>query len=407
MALPKIQTSAPGRICLFGEHQDYLGLPVVAMAINLRFHIEYTPTDAKTFTIHRPDIKGSEPGLLDIYKDQPGDSEDYCWGIARVLLDQGFEFPRGGELTFRSDIPVRAGCSSSSAMSSAWMRLLIEIGEHPEKELYIQDPETVAYLVYRGEKELFGGAGGMMDQYSCYLGGLIHVYPKDLGQGKAADAKDSNAGGSGVSPAANREKGESDDEDEVPYGVERLDVVPSGFILIDSGVPKDTQGVLKGASDRVHDAVKTVSELHPDFDLRDIELGKFDEMAGADGSPLVDSEAARIIHDHIINRDICRVGLGMLRLGVDEEKMGELLNEEHRVLSETIGISTPAIDALQAASLKGGALGAKINGSGGGGTLFCYAPKTSANVIAALRMQEVKFFPVDMGEGARVDFKND
>jgi galactokinase len=28
--------STPGRICLFGEHQDYLGLPVIAMAISLR-----------------------------------------------------------------------------------------------------------------------------------------------------------------------------------------------------------------------------------------------------------------------------------------------------------------------------------------------------------------------------------
>ena len=29
----------PGRICLFGEHQDYLGLPVIAMAISLRISI--------------------------------------------------------------------------------------------------------------------------------------------------------------------------------------------------------------------------------------------------------------------------------------------------------------------------------------------------------------------------------
>ena len=26
---------APGRVCLFGEHQDYLGLPVIAAAIPL------------------------------------------------------------------------------------------------------------------------------------------------------------------------------------------------------------------------------------------------------------------------------------------------------------------------------------------------------------------------------------
>ena len=34
-----MEVSSPGRICLFGEHQDYLGLPVTAMAMNLRLQI--------------------------------------------------------------------------------------------------------------------------------------------------------------------------------------------------------------------------------------------------------------------------------------------------------------------------------------------------------------------------------
>ena len=34
-----MEISTPGRICLFGEHQDYLGLPVLAMAISLRINI--------------------------------------------------------------------------------------------------------------------------------------------------------------------------------------------------------------------------------------------------------------------------------------------------------------------------------------------------------------------------------
>ncbi|MBT7422666.1 MAG: galactokinase family protein, partial [Candidatus Marinimicrobia bacterium] len=34
-----MEVTTPGRICLFGEHQDYLGLPVIAMAISLRISI--------------------------------------------------------------------------------------------------------------------------------------------------------------------------------------------------------------------------------------------------------------------------------------------------------------------------------------------------------------------------------
>ncbi|MHA1586217.1 MAG: galactokinase family protein, partial [Candidatus Heimdallarchaeota archaeon] len=32
----KLSYSAPGRVCLFGEHQDYLKLTVIPAAINLR-----------------------------------------------------------------------------------------------------------------------------------------------------------------------------------------------------------------------------------------------------------------------------------------------------------------------------------------------------------------------------------
>ena len=32
--MSQLTISAPGRICLFGDHQDYLGLPVIACAID-------------------------------------------------------------------------------------------------------------------------------------------------------------------------------------------------------------------------------------------------------------------------------------------------------------------------------------------------------------------------------------
>lgn len=35
----KIKVIAPRRICLFGEHQDFLGLGVIAVAINLYIEI--------------------------------------------------------------------------------------------------------------------------------------------------------------------------------------------------------------------------------------------------------------------------------------------------------------------------------------------------------------------------------
>ena len=41
----KVKASTPSRICLFGEHQDYLGLEVIASAINLRFSAQASDRD--------------------------------------------------------------------------------------------------------------------------------------------------------------------------------------------------------------------------------------------------------------------------------------------------------------------------------------------------------------------------
>ena len=40
-------SKAPARICLFGDHQDYLGLPVIACAINKYMVVEGVPNNTK------------------------------------------------------------------------------------------------------------------------------------------------------------------------------------------------------------------------------------------------------------------------------------------------------------------------------------------------------------------------
>jgi galactokinase len=47
----KVFVSTPSRICLFGEHQDYLGLEVIASAINLRFYASASSRDDKIIRI--------------------------------------------------------------------------------------------------------------------------------------------------------------------------------------------------------------------------------------------------------------------------------------------------------------------------------------------------------------------
>ena len=52
-----IKVEAPARICFFGDHQDYLNLPVIAGTINRFIHIEGKPINKKSFFLELIDIK--------------------------------------------------------------------------------------------------------------------------------------------------------------------------------------------------------------------------------------------------------------------------------------------------------------------------------------------------------------
>ncbi|MHA1954480.1 MAG: galactokinase family protein, partial [Candidatus Heimdallarchaeaceae archaeon] len=49
-------SSAPARVCLYGEHQDYLGLKVIPAAINLRLNISSTKKGDNKITIQSMDV---------------------------------------------------------------------------------------------------------------------------------------------------------------------------------------------------------------------------------------------------------------------------------------------------------------------------------------------------------------
>ena len=60
------------------------------------------------------------------------------------------------------------------------------------------------------------------------------------------------------------------------------------------------------------------------------------------------------------------------------------MNEHHLMLKKYLKISTPKIERMIKASLKAGAYGAKIHGSGLGGTMIAYAPGREKQVAKAI-----------------------
>ena len=71
------------------------------------------------------------------------------------------------------------------------------------------------------------------------------------------------------------------------------------------------------------------------------------------------------------------------------------------MLREVLRISTPKIDRMLRAAEAAGALGGKINGSGGGGCMFAYAPDSAEEVAAAIAREGGKPYVITVDEGTR------
>ena len=66
-------------------------------------------------------------------------------------------------------------------------------------------------------------------------------------------------------------------------------------------------------------------------------------------------------------------------------------------------VSTPKIDSMLDAALDARALAGKINGSGGGGCMFAYAPNEPEEVAAAIESVGGKAYIILPDEGTMVD----
>jgi hydroxymethylglutaryl-CoA reductase len=66
------------------------------------------------------------------------------------------------------------------------------------------------------------------------------------------------------------------------------------------------------------------------------------------------------------------------------EELGALMNICHGLLN-AIGVSTPDLERMVALARACGAVGAKITGAGGGGSIVALCPRDSSTVEAELR----------------------
>jgi galactokinase len=353
---PILRVTTPGRICLFGEHQDYLLLPVLSCAISLRIGMEVVLRSDPWVRIALPDVGAREDFSLDDPLEYRRE-RDYFRSAVTVLRRSGFTFSRGCDCTVHGEIPINSGTSSSSALVVTWVNVLARISDQGRALSALE----IARLSHEAEVVEFGEPGGMMDHLSTAHGGVLAIdFTPEL----------------------------------------RLEAIPArlgAFVLGDSQEPKDTRAILS----RVKAGV-----LHLLEQLREQVGDHFLETQAGTGawSMKLSGVERRLLEGTFRNRDLTSEARALLRsTHLDHRRLGKLLDEHHAVLRDDLGISTPKIDRMLAAARRAGAYGGKINGSGGGGCMFAYAPEDPQKVAQALERAGGIAYLIRVDEGTRLE----
>jgi galactokinase len=93
----------------------------------------------------------------------------------------------------------------------------------------------------------------------------------------------------------------------------------------------------------------------------------------------------------------------LLATPVDDRRIGQLLTEHQAILRDVLRISTPKIDKMLDAAQNAGAYGGKINGSGGGGCMFAYAPEHPERIAEAIARAGGTPYIIVVDGGSRVE----
>jgi len=354
----RLRSRAPGRICLFGEHQDYMGFPVIAAAIDLTIDIHGTVVPGERVRLQLPDLGETEDfSCLDFTYTRP---RDYFRSTVRVLQKQGLFSAMEIDARVRGTIPIQAGTSSSSALVVAWCGfLLFAQGRRSEWE---DDPTRVGELAYLAEVAEFHESGGRMDQFTSAAGGIVFI------------------------------------EFDGKTVLQRLPAHMKAFVLGDSHQPKDTLKTLRRIRSGQEGGLREIQRHIPADTLHRLGASDIDGIL-----PRISPEFRPYLRAVLLNRSITLDAHAELsRPHPDIDRLCLWMNRHHEVLRDDLAISTPKIERMIESALTAGAKAAKINGSGEGGCMFAFCPGRQEAVAEAVRAAGGTPYVINVGEGLHV-----
>lgn len=355
----EIISLAPGRVCLFGDHQDYLELPIIACAIDRYIQLKATENDSGYFNIDKIDINKKER----IHIDQEFDeltSGDYIASGLKVAKRYGCIPTKGYDITISGNVAINSGTSSSSALIISWIQFLFETFGCNEPIT----SELISRVAYEAEVLEHYSSGGRMDQYSIGIGDIIYL--------------------------------ETDDN----AFCKKIGTQLNGLIVAESGIPKPTNAVLKELKEKAQISLLKVKRKVKDFDVKKVlekDIKLYAKYLPDDLQPYFYAAIA----NHCTTQEALKE---FEKSDLDVEKIGELMTKHHTILKNYLDLTVPRIDDMINAALKAGAYGAKIVGSGRGGCIVILSPEDKEQQIIN-KVKEagaVNAYQVAVDKGARI-----
>jgi len=398
--------SSPGRADFLNTHQDYKGLPVVPVAINLRMHLFAEPRKDKVFTVRSVDLEAlGEPSteMFEVKRNEMLGGKffgDYFRGVVNVLVRRAFaEKLRGMDVTIKSEIPVGSGLSSSAALEVGFAELLNHVCN------LCLNKQDLAEIGFAAENQEVGVPCGRLDQYGVSYGGIIKL------------------------------------ECRPPYRVEPLAFKDLTFAIIDSGIRHSTADIHPRRQGDINRGLKALMESREVPEALRAKLGyafdeprweKISEEEIDDFLSVMDDKAKQRILFTLKMQKSTEFALKILRferigkqeivlnLGQDrwdsirksslEERdhriLGEVMNNQHSLLRDLYDLSLPELEDICLAALSVGAYGAKISGAGMGGSIIALVKneKKGKEVIdACLSVGAKAGWVSQVGGGVRVE----
>jgi galactokinase len=327
---------APGRANLIGEHTDYSGGLVLAVAVDLGVTVSWRPADA----IRLRSL--AFPGTVELTGDGAPSGQLAGWGryvaaVAQLLHERGRP-PVGLEATVESTVPIGAGLSSSAALIvGAGLALCLASD-------FDLPPLELARVAQAAEHRAVGVPCGLMDPATSLLGRHGHALLLDCG---------------------------TEEHRYVP--------LPPGLaiVVIDSGVRRQLER--SGYADRraeLERGLAAIDRARPTC----LTPAEAEAEAWAAG---VDEVAARRIRHVVSENDRVRRCVSALAQpgGADLAALGSLFREGHDSLRDDFEVSIPELDLLVDLAYGYGAIGARMMGGGFGGSIVALAEAERARSL--------------------------